>query len=61
MHNENDYPTLRIMRCKKCGNVYVENISGYGTCPNCSSDTAERYDPKAEGKANTEKKTDNEK
>jgi predicted Zn-ribbon and HTH transcriptional regulator len=37
--------TLHYMRCKKCGDVFVTNISGYAQCPDCSSTEAVRFQP----------------
>jgi hypothetical protein len=39
------YNTLRLMRCSKCGNVFVTSISGYVECPECSSVDATGFHP----------------
>ena len=45
MFDENKYPTLRYMKCKKCGNVFVMSYSGSKECPECASDEADTFQP----------------
>jgi uncharacterized OB-fold protein len=45
MLDENKYPTLRFLRCHKCGHVFVESLAGSTECPECSSAEAGIYRP----------------
>ncbi len=45
MINENKYPTMRFMFCKKCGNVFAASFSGARECPDCSSENTTEYNP----------------
>lgn len=45
MFDENRYPTMRFLRCKKCGNIFVESLSGSKECPDCSSENTDIYEP----------------
>lgn len=38
MLDENNYPTMKFMRCKKCGNVFAASMTGYNECPECASE-----------------------
>jgi len=44
--DESKFGTMRLLRCRKCGNVYA---AGYGAavpeCPECSSNESELYKP----------------
>jgi uncharacterized OB-fold protein len=48
MPNEQEYPTMRFMKCKKCGTVYVASIGGKAECPECSSRVADTFAPDEE-------------
>jgi hypothetical protein len=48
--NESQYPTLRFMHCKKCGNMFVAGLDGSTECPECSSDSTTAYSPEENGK-----------
>lgn len=45
MHDENKYPTLRFLKCKKCGNVFTGSLTGDAECPECLSQDAIYYRP----------------
>ena len=45
MLDENKYPTMKLLRCKKCGNVFAESLAGTTDCPECSSADASQYQP----------------
>lgn len=49
MPDEQQYPTMRFMKCKKCGVVFVASLAGSTECPECSSNITGRYKPEAEG------------
>jgi uncharacterized OB-fold protein len=41
MYDENNYPTLKYMKCKKCGHVFTGDID----CPECASFDTSSYQP----------------
>jgi predicted Zn-ribbon and HTH transcriptional regulator len=43
--DEDQYPTLTYMRCKKCGNIFVMRLAGTTECPECSSGESEPFKP----------------
>jgi hypothetical protein len=43
--DENNYKTMKLLRCKKCGNVYAASLTGSTECPECSSDDASQFRP----------------
>ncbi|NLP03902.1 MAG: hypothetical protein GX089_15515 [Fibrobacter sp.] len=45
MINESKYPTMRLMLCRKCGNVFAAGFSGDKECPDCSSQSTTEYNP----------------
>jgi uncharacterized OB-fold protein len=50
MFDENNYPTLRYMKCKQCGNVFVMSFAQSSECPECASENAEVYLPGTDDK-----------
>jgi hypothetical protein len=56
MPNEQEYPTMRFMKCKRCGTVYVASIGGKAECPECSSPAAGAFQPDTD--AETPSKSD---
>jgi predicted Zn-ribbon and HTH transcriptional regulator len=44
-HDENRYPTMKFLRCRKCGNVFVGSLTGAVDCPDCSSEDTQAYTP----------------
>jgi hypothetical protein len=55
MLDENRFPTMRFMKCRKCGNVFVASLSGVTTCPECSSEDAEQFSPDSESSPSRKK------
>lgn len=45
MFNESDYPTLKYMRCKQCGNIFAARMDGSTECPDCMSDKTDVDEP----------------
>jgi hypothetical protein len=43
--DESNYKTMKLLRCKKCGNVYAAGLSGSTECPECASDDASQFRP----------------
>ena len=51
-HDENRYPTMKFLRCRKCGNVFVGSLTGAVDCPDCTSEEAELYSPDMDAEDN---------
>jgi predicted Zn-ribbon and HTH transcriptional regulator len=51
--DESKYRTLKLMRCKKCGNVYAASLTSAAECPECSSRDASYFRP--DGKEQSDK------
>ena len=45
MHDESTYPTLKFMRCKKCGHVFTGSFTGDTDCPECASFDTTTFEP----------------
>ena len=45
MFDENKYPTMKLRRCTRCGNVYAMSLSGAASCPDCSSSDSSQFTP----------------
>jgi predicted Zn-ribbon and HTH transcriptional regulator len=43
--DENNYKTMKLYRCKKCGNVYAASLSGSTECPDCASNDVSNFSP----------------
>ncbi len=37
MRNEEKYPTVRFLKCKNCGHIFTESLSGENQCSNCQA------------------------
>jgi predicted Zn-ribbon and HTH transcriptional regulator len=48
MPNEQQYPTMRFMKCKKCGAVFAAPPGGPTECPECSSAATGAFRPDGE-------------
>jgi uncharacterized Zn finger protein (UPF0148 family) len=55
-YNESKYPTQRILRCTKCGAVFVASIAGAVECPECESAETGAFDGAADDKNSKRKK-----
>jgi rubrerythrin len=45
MLDESKYPTLKYMKCKKCGHVFTGSLTGDTDCPECASFDTSFYQP----------------
>ena len=45
MHDESRYPTLKYMRCKKCGHTFTASFTGDTDCPECVSFDTTTFEP----------------
>ncbi|MDD5675652.1 MAG: hypothetical protein PHC61_15900 [Chitinivibrionales bacterium] len=36
MPDESRYPTMKLLRCKKCGAVFTVSVGSSNECPECS-------------------------
>ena len=43
--DESNYKTMKLFRCKKCGNVYAASLSGSTECPDCASSDVSHFSP----------------
>jgi predicted Zn-ribbon and HTH transcriptional regulator len=43
--DESNYKTMKLYRCKKCGNVYAASLSGSTECPDCASNDVSHFSP----------------
>jgi len=43
--DENNYKTLRFMKCKTCGNVFAASLAGSKECPDCASNHIAHFRP----------------
>jgi predicted nucleic acid-binding Zn-ribbon protein len=50
--DENNYRTMKLFRCKKCGNVYAGSLTGSTECPDCSSNDVSHFSPDGKEDAN---------
>jgi hypothetical protein len=56
MPDEKLYPTMKLLRCKKCRLVFASRMGGSNECPDCSNTVTEEYRPDQEEKPLEEKK-----
>jgi predicted Zn-ribbon and HTH transcriptional regulator len=54
MINEDKFPTMRLMKCRKCGNVFPVKVGFEPECPDCASKNSQKYDPIADRKEEEE-------
>jgi len=45
MYDENRYPTLKFMKCERCGLVFTCSLGGCTDCPQCDSSDTIPYHP----------------
>ena len=45
MYDESKYPTLKYMKCKRCGHVFTGSPTGDTDCPECKSLDTSSYQP----------------
>lgn len=43
--DESNYKTMKLYRCRKCGNVYAASMTGGKECPDCASGDVSHYSP----------------
>jgi predicted Zn-ribbon and HTH transcriptional regulator len=43
--DENNYKTMKLLRCKTCGNVYAASLTGSTECPDCASNNVTQFRP----------------
>ena len=48
MFDEGDYPTLKLMKCKKCGYIFTGSLTGENDCPECDSNDTTNFKPHEE-------------
>lgn len=37
MRDEDKFPTVRFLKCRRCGQVYTASLSGVNSCPKCQT------------------------
>jgi ABC-type ATPase with predicted acetyltransferase domain len=47
--DESNYKTMKLFRCKKCGNVYAANFTRGMECPDCASSDVSHFSPDGAG------------
>jgi rubredoxin len=58
MPDESKFPTMKLLRCKKCHHVYAANMGGPAECPECSNTGAFEFRPDQEIVQPEKKNTD---
>jgi predicted Zn-ribbon and HTH transcriptional regulator len=43
--DESNYKTMKLFKCRRCGNVYAASLAGSTECPDCSSDDVSHFCP----------------
>jgi len=43
--DEGNYETMKILKCRKCGNIFAASLTGSQECPECESSNVLRYRP----------------
>jgi rubredoxin len=43
--DESNYKTMKLFRCRKCGNVYAASPAGSTECPDCASGDVSHFSP----------------
>lgn len=57
--DENNYKTMKLFRCKKCGNVYAASLTGSTECPDCASNDISNYSPDGKEESETRRPGEN--